>query len=89
MSRKEVLVSLDFGALRDVDIRTVQREELAEIGDVQIDSHAPLQERFADFMRQVKNPYCYRCGKVVVKVSFADTEKTLEDRIEQCVDMFR
>ena len=89
MSRKEVLVSLDFGALRDVDIRTVPREELAEIGDVQIDNHAPLQERFADFMRQVKNPYCYRCGKVVVKVSFADTEKTLEDRIEQCVDMFR
>lgn len=80
---------MDFGALKDVDIRTVQRSELAEISDVRIDSHAPLQERFTEFVKQVKNPYCYRCGKVVVKVSFADTEKTLEDRMEQFVDMFR
>ena len=31
---------------------------------------------------QIGNPYCYRCGKVVVKVSFAETDATLEDRLE-------
>ena len=35
-----------------------------------------------DFIRQIGNPYCYRHGKYVVKVSFADTDISLEDRLE-------
>ena len=34
-----------------------------------------------DFIRQIGNPYCYRHGKYVVKVSFTDTDVTLEDRM--------
>ena len=30
-------------------------------------------------MRQIGNPYCYRHGKYVVKVSFTETDVTLED----------
>ena len=72
----------DLAQMRKVDVRTVDREGLADIGTVQIDSTLPREERFADFLRQIKNPYCYRCGKIVVKVSFADTDATLEDRLE-------
>ena len=35
-----------------------------------------------DFIRQIGNPYCYRHGKYVVRVSFADTDVSLEDRLE-------
>lgn len=38
-------------------------------------------ERILDFIRQIGNPYCYRCGDYVVKVGFADTDVTLEDRM--------
>ncbi len=41
----------------------------------------PKQERILDFIRQIGNPYCYRHGKYVVKVSFTDTDVTLEDRM--------
>ena len=37
--------------------------------------------RILDFMRQIGNPYCYRHGKYVVKISFTDTDVTLEDRL--------
>lgn len=43
-----------------------------------INTALPKQERMLDFIRQIGNPYCYRHGKYVVKVSFADSDVTLE-----------
>lgn len=78
----EVLHDIDLSQMRNVDIRKVDRDTLADITEVHIDGKLPRKERLADFIRQIRNPYCYRCGKVVVKVSFADTDATLEDRLE-------
>ncbi len=74
--------NMNFNQMRDVDVRTVDRESLADIREIHIDQQMSREERLADFVRQIGNPYCYRCGKVVVKVSFADTSATLEDRLE-------
>ena len=74
--------SLDFETMRSVDIRTVNPDTLADIRDVKVNTALPQRERIFDFIRQVKNPYLYKCGKMVVKVSFAETESTLEDKLE-------
>ena len=68
--------------MKAVDIRTVRREDLVDIRDVHIDRTLPKEERIKDFMRQIENPYCYKCGDVVVKVEFSDTDLTLEDCME-------
>ncbi len=68
--------------MKEVDLHTVDRELLADIRDVRVDGKLPREQRFDDFLQQIKNPYCYRCGKVVVKVSFSETEVTLEERLE-------
>jgi hypothetical protein len=73
---------MNLQAMRDVDIRTVDPATLVDIRDVKVNKELPNRERILDFIRQVKNPYCYKYGKMVVKVSFADTEATLEDRLE-------
>lgn len=73
--------NMDFKQMRNVDVRTVERESLADISKIHIDTRMPREQRLADFVRQIGNPYCYRCGKVVVKVSFAETNATLEDRL--------
>ena len=52
---------------------------LVDIHTVKIDPSLPREERIREYMRQIKNPYCYLEGKTVVKISFADTERTLED----------
>lgn len=77
----KTLEKINLEELKNVDIRTVDRDSLVDINDVKIDMNLPREERLIEFIRQIKNPYCYRCGKVVVKVSFADTEVTLEDRL--------
>lgn len=76
------LIQMELAQMKQVDIHTVDRESLADITKIQIDEKLPQEERLIHFLQQVKNPYCYRCGKVVVKVSFADTETTLEERLE-------
>ncbi len=65
----------------DMDIRTVDREALVDIREVKVNTALPKQERIRDFIRQIGNPYLYRHGKFVVKVSFADTDISLEDRL--------
>lgn len=75
------LTKAEIDAMRDVDIRTVDPDSLRDIRDVQVNTELPKAERILDFIRQIGNPYCYRHGKYVVKVSFTDTEKTLEDRM--------
>lgn len=60
---------------------TVDRDSLRDIGNISIDASLPRPERIADYIQQIGNPYCYRHEKYVVKVSFADTGVTLEDRL--------
>lgn len=62
-----------------VDPRTVERGALVQRNSVRLDPNAPREERLRDFIRQIKNPYCYLDGKTVVKISFSDTDTTMED----------
>ena len=68
-------------AMQNVDIRTVDPETLRDIRTGTVNADLPKQERILDFIRQIGNPYCYRHGKYIVKVSFTDTDVTLEDRM--------
>ena len=78
----EPVIAMDMEEMKNVDIRTVDRESLADINDVHINRKLPREERMADFIRQIKNPYCYLDGKTVVKISFSNTDTTMEDCLE-------
>ena len=71
----------DLEAMRTVDVHKFDPETLHDIRDVQIKTELPKQERMLDFLRQIGNPYCYRHGKYIVKISFSETDVTLEDRL--------
>ena len=71
----------ELKAMQEVDVRTVNRESLRDIRDVEINASLPKGERILDFIRQIRNPYCYRHGDYVVKISFTDTDVTLEERM--------
>ena len=73
------MVQIDLEYMRNVDVRTVDPSTLADIDDVKIDVTKPKIERILDYIRQVKNPYCYMCGETVVKVSYANTGRTFEE----------
>ena len=71
----------EISAMQSVDIHSVDPDTLRDIRDVTVNTDLPKKERILDFIRQIGNPYCFRHGKYVVKVSFTDTDVTLEDRM--------
>jgi hypothetical protein len=75
----KTMLQIDLEAMRNVDVRTVDPSALADIDNVKIDVTKPKNERIIDFIRQVKNPYCYMCGETVVKVSYTNTGRTFEE----------
>ena len=56
---------------------------LADIRDVSVDQTLPKEERIVEFLRQIKNPYCFRCGKFTVRAKYADNGVSLEDCLKQ------
>ena len=76
----------DFAKMRDMDIREVRREELADILEVKIDENLSEEDKKREFIRQIRNPYLYRQGEYVVKLSFADTDATLTDRLKEYIE---
>lgn len=73
--------------MRSVDIRTVDPDTLVDIKDVHINKDLPPYERVRDYIRQVKNPYCYKSHGVIVKLNFTGTA-TMEELLARCVSMY-
>ena len=58
--------------------------ELKNIKDISIDMSLPLEERKKEFIRQIGNPYHFKCGNVEVNISY-NGQSTLEDRLVDCL----
>ena len=56
-----------------------QNESLVDIREVKINPDLPIEDKIKSFVEQVRNPYHFRVGKVKVRVSYADTDNTLND----------
>lgn len=70
--------------MAQTDPRTVDKETLVDIHDVNIHTELNDRERMLDFIRQIKNPYCYLDNGVVVKISF-EGSRSMEDSISHYI----
>ena len=69
-------------AMAGTDINTISKESLIDIKDVTIDMEKGKQERISEFFQQIKNPYCFVCNGMIVKMHFNGNEKTLEEKLD-------
>lgn len=72
-----------FEEMKTIDVRTVDPETLVDVTGIVIDESLSKEERKAEYLRQVKNPYCFRVGDVVVKNVYSNDGVTLQERFEQ------
>ena len=56
-------------------------ESLVDIRDVKIDRSKPVEERMKSYVEQIKNPYLFKVGNTIVRVSYANTQATINDNI--------
>ena len=54
-------------------------DSLVDIRDVKIDRTQPVEERMKSYVEQIKNPYLFKFGNTVVRVSYANTQATIND----------
>lgn len=55
---------------------------LADIKDVSVDRNLSREERIAEFVRQIKDPYCFKCGEFTVIARFSEDGVSLEDCLQ-------
>ena len=68
-------------AMKLTNVETVDKELLTDMQAVQIDPSLPKEERILQYVEQIKNPYCFRCGQVVVTVKFDENSPSLQERL--------
>lgn len=84
MDEKQILT--EYERLRNIDIRAVDPNDVADISEITIDLKLPPEQRTADLVRQMKgNPFVYRCGDILVKTSFAGAAP-LQSVLEECLE---
>ena len=69
-------------ALKGVDIRTVEKEALTDIREVEVDRSLSLEERKRAYLEAVGNPYAVRVGDMKVRVRFAEDGASFEEAFE-------
>ena len=72
-------------ALKRVNIKEVNPDELVDISEIEIDTKQSVQKRVKEYVEQVHNPYLVRVGEYVVKIGYSDCEETLNDRMKQYI----
>ena len=60
-------------------IREIDRDALVDLRTVQINTDLPKAERMLDYVRQIKDPCCYRIGKYVVCLRFSEDGPTVQE----------
>lgn len=74
---------VDLEQLRSVNPDEVNGRDLVDIQDVVVESQLPKEERIADFIQKIKNPYLCKCGNLVVQSVFEESNITLTERLKQ------
>lgn len=54
-------------------------DALTDLRDVKIDRSLSIEERKKSYVEQIGNPYLFRVGGVVVRLSYANTQRTLNE----------
>lgn len=60
-----------------------KRDLLVDIKDIEINRDLQPSERIQDFIKEIKNPYLFKCEGMVVESVFSTTNQTLTDRLKQ------
>ena len=62
-----------------VNMNTVEVEKLADITTLELDNSFPKEKRLAYVLEKLKNPLCFRCGSMAIKLEFDDTALPLQE----------
>ena len=60
-------------------------DTLMDINDISVNKDLPKPERIKEYIRQIKNPYCFKCGNFVVTAKYSDKGLSIEDCLQSII----
>lgn len=75
------MIRIDYEQMKHVNIRTINEDTLVDIDEIEIDRSLSKEERIYDFIKKIKNPFCFKCNGMVVKAVYNESEDNLEDKL--------
>lgn len=75
----------ELQSMRQADIMQADREQLTDIEAIEIDKSKSVETRIRTYLEQVENPFLVRAGEYILKFSYADCDKDMDDRMVEYV----
>lgn len=72
----------DIKRMQEVDVETVDKNELTDLNDIIIDTSKAVSAKLSQFAAQTNNLFLNKVGEYVVKVSYAPTDLTINDKLK-------
>lgn len=60
-------------------------DTLVDINDISVNKDLPKPERIKEYIRQIKNPYRFKCGNFVVTAKYSDKGLSIEDCLQSII----
>ena len=60
-------------------------DTLVDINDISVNKDLPKPERIKEYIRKIKNPYCFKCGNFVVTAKYSDKGLSIEDCLQSII----
>jgi len=71
--------------MKNMNPETVDRSTLIDIASIDVAPSLSKDEWLEEYLKQIRNPYLFLCNGIVVKIAYADTTVTIEDKLEQYI----
>jgi len=74
---------LTLEQMRNIDIKDVSAHDIVDVKDIIIDATLTKEERMLSVAEQMNgNPYFFKSGNILVKISHMETAVTMDERME-------
>lgn len=60
-------------------------DTFVDINDISVNKDLPKPERIKEYIRQIKNPYRFKCGNFVVTAKYSDKGLSIEDCLQSII----
>ena len=60
-------------------------DTLVDINDISVNKDLPKPERIKEYIRQIKNPYRFKCGNFVVTAKYSGKGLSIEDCLQSII----
>jgi len=77
-----MMTKQEINIMKNMDMNQIN-PDLMELTEIQIDESLPKQERILDFIKKIRNPYCFKCNGVMIKLEFSNEGMSFEDGMVQ------